>query len=326
MQASIRPHIQLRLRTNATLLVFFFFFVLSSAHAKGVVFTRWGSRFCPPNTIKLYDGIMAGEQRAHRGGGINYLCMHPEPQFPANYSDNDQKSNELYGVEYMDTGALDNRHSQDAACVVCQHKTAKSVYVQWGRVSCSNGHVTQYSGLIMASGAKFYKMESICVDLERAVHSTSNSALTSSAKLFTTEFVSSEKATDDQVYTDYREVACAVCSPLEFPSAPTCQNARGWTDLYGDDCSTPFYSTGCIPEDTVPHANKLGVSAKDACCACGGGERRENVPSPPPGGCPSYNCFCGTQPANFFYNFCRRLAMEWLPAWRAHTHTHTHTH
>ena len=254
--------------------------------AKGTVFTRWGSHFCPPHTAKLYDGIIAGQKNNHRGGGVNFLCMHAHPQYPAGYSDSRQiLATPLAGVKYMNSDVLGKNIKGEAACVVCQHNTAKSVYVQWGRVKCSNGHTTQYSGLVMASRMADFKTETICVDLDRALHSTSQTKSGWSANLHTTEFHSKPKAINEKVYTNFREVACAVCAPPELTRTPACEDIAGWTDFYGDDCSTPFYSTGCIPEETVSHANKFGIAAKDACCACGGGERKDKVPAPPPGMC-----------------------------------------
>ena len=227
------------------------------------------------------------------------LCMHPDPQHPAGFGDKQQKqSSALHGVEYANNlnNMVGASSHKDAACAVCQHNTATSVYVQWGRVKCSNGHITQYSGLVMASqvGDIFSfsqdknarRTENICVDLERVTHRTSNPEKESGAKLYTTEFFTkAESSPNEQVYPKHREVACAVCAPRDVPSLPECTDIRGWTDLYGDDCSTSYYSDGCVPEDTVAHANKDGMSAKHACCACGGG-KREKVPPPPPGGYP----------------------------------------
>lgn len=227
---------------------------------------------------------MAGAWYTSIGGGANFLCMHPEAQYPHGYSDAPGDVALLYGVEYVDNGILDKSNHEDAACVVCKHNTAKSVYVQWGRSGCSHGHITQYSGLIMASRSAYHKSENICVDLELAAHSTSIAyKADTSGRLYTTEFASDREGVEYQMYIKNRELACAVCAPPEFVAAPKCRNMRGWTDIYGDDCSTSFYSTDCIPEETIAHANKFGVSAKDACCACGGGDRNIKVPPPPSG-------------------------------------------
>merc|ERR1719219_554141 len=39
------------------------------------VYTRWGSSTCPTGNTKLYEGIMAGSNTGHTGGGSNFLCM-----------------------------------------------------------------------------------------------------------------------------------------------------------------------------------------------------------------------------------------------------------
>lgn len=50
--------------------------------SRRAVFVRWGSLKCPIGAEMLYSGFMANEHRSHTGGGFNYLCMHPDPQFP----------------------------------------------------------------------------------------------------------------------------------------------------------------------------------------------------------------------------------------------------
>jgi hypothetical protein len=49
----------------------------------------------------------------------------------------------------MDT--ITDSQNVDAACALCQRPGALQTYVQWGRTNCSNGHTTEYYGLIMAS-------------------------------------------------------------------------------------------------------------------------------------------------------------------------------
>jgi len=177
------------------------------------VFTRWGSRECPEGTTMLYDGFMASSYANHNGGGYNAMCMHPKAQFPEGYSNGNQQGNLIYGMEYMNTGVLDKNHAGDAACAVCQHKTASTVYVQWGRTSCSNGHNTEYTGLVMANHYTQQKSENICVDLEREVHPGNNGGNTGGGYLYTSEMEGG--SSDEKLYPSNREVACAVCSPKE---------------------------------------------------------------------------------------------------------------
>merc|ERR1719284_1929595 len=95
--------------------------------------------------------MMAASRYNHNGGGMEFLCMHPTPQFPPGWKNQNNNGNLLYGVEYQNTGSLDKNHDKDAACAVCQRDGATTTYVQWGRRTCSNGHRTEYAGLIMGN-------------------------------------------------------------------------------------------------------------------------------------------------------------------------------
>ena len=66
------------------------------------MYTHWGSHDCWEGTL-LYDGFIAGGAHTQYGGGANYLCMHPLPQYPIGYDDGDQNGNRLYGSEYQGT-------------------------------------------------------------------------------------------------------------------------------------------------------------------------------------------------------------------------------
>jgi len=173
------------------------------------VYTRWGQRSCPSGTRTLYDGWVGKEHYTHKGSGANYLCMHPIPQKPDGASAGNHNGALIYGVEYENTGAVDKNNNQDAACVMCEKANTGSVYVQWGRKSCTNGHKTEYWGLIMADHYSHQKSEYICVDWERAVHATSSAGNENGGLLYSTEL---EQGSADKAYGHNNEVACAVCS------------------------------------------------------------------------------------------------------------------
>ena len=122
-------------------------------------------------------------------GGANQLCLSDSQQSPAGYSDGAKHGALLYGTEYENTGTLDGNHNADAACAVCMVKTQDAaVYVQWGRsTSCSNGHTTEYTGLVMANKWTQRKSEFICVDPERTLHDTSTNIDDNGNLLYTTE-------------------------------------------------------------------------------------------------------------------------------------------
>merc|ERR1711937_1057471 len=188
--------------------------VQSNSGGKRAVFTRWGSRSCPSGTTKLYEGFIANDYYTHRGSGANYLCMHPQPQWPSGMSTGNQDGALLYGVEYENTGAIDKNHNKDAGCVVCEHKRNTGVpYVQWGRKSCSNGHKTEYHGVVMADHYSHKKSEYICVDWERAAHARSENADHNGGLLYTTEMQTNGHSSGDEMqYGHDREVSCVVCS------------------------------------------------------------------------------------------------------------------
>merc|ERR1712127_539247 len=176
------------------------------------VYTRWGQRACRSGVNKLYEGFVASDYYKHTGSGANYLCMHPEPQSPPGMSGGDQNGALLYGVEYQNTGAVDKNNDKDAACAVCQRMKTAGVYVQWGRKTCSNGHKTEYWGVVMADRYTHKKSEYICVDWERAAHATSNKASKQGGLLYTTEMQTSGAGSGDEVnYFHDRELSCAVC-------------------------------------------------------------------------------------------------------------------
>jgi hypothetical protein len=122
-------------------------------------------------------------------------------------------SNAFLTRRYQNTGAADKNGNQDAACVVCEHAGAVQTYVQWGRQSCTNGHHTEYNGLVMANHYTYHKSEYICVDYERAAHATSDAADQNGALLYTTEM--ERGSSDEAQYPHDREVGCAVCSVME---------------------------------------------------------------------------------------------------------------
>eukprot|EP01050_Picozoa_sp_SAG11_P005440 SAG11_NODE_384_length_9897_cov_11.158502_8_plen_575_part_00 len=216
-----------------------------SAAGGGFVYTRWGSRSCPDGSTLLYDGFIAGSHYTHTGGGYNYVCMHPEPQYPDGYDDADNNGNLLYGTEYENTGAIDLNQDGDAACAVCQASTLQ-VYVQWGRNTCSNEHTTEYTGLVMGTHYSQTKSSTVCVDVERATTAATDAADENGALLYTTEMEGG--SSDEALYPHNREVSCAACSlPADAAGvvytrwgSRSCPNAS--TLLYGGFIAGSHYS------------------------------------------------------------------------------------
>ena len=111
------------------------------------------------------------------------------------------------------TGALDKNHDHDAACVICQMSSGSvSPYVQWGRKTCSNGAKSEYTGLVMTNfHTNNGRHEYICVDMERAIHKTSQAASEHGGWLMTTEFEDAAVYGLDK-YGGNKEIACVLCA------------------------------------------------------------------------------------------------------------------
>lgn len=62
---------------------------------EGAVYTRWGHNVCSNGARKLYSGFMAGAKYNHKGGAVNYVCMHPHAQRPRNAHKGNQNGNRL---------------------------------------------------------------------------------------------------------------------------------------------------------------------------------------------------------------------------------------
>merc|ERR1711959_117752 len=177
------------------------------------VYTMWGKNNCRTGT-KLYQGWIGGSNAGHPGGGNNYLCMHPQPQWPPGMKTCNQNGALIYGTEYENTGAIDKNHDKDAGCVVCARKGVGSVYKQWGRTSCTNNHERIYWGLIMATHYSQRKSRFICVDFERAVHARSSNANNNGALLYTTEM--EQGSSNKNQYGHDRKISCVVCAAPKF--------------------------------------------------------------------------------------------------------------
>jgi len=208
-----------------------------AANKNRTVFTRWGSNGCPAASSTLvYTGFMASSSYNHVGGGANTLCMHPNGQSPDGSSTGNENGNLLYGMEYENTGAIDKNKNKDAACAVCELDRWEAVYTQWGRSNtCTNGHQTLYSGLVMANKYTQRKGEFICVDVERAAHSASSDNDDNGGLLYTTEMQAG--SADEVQYPTDVEVGCSVCAAQslrnELPFAAQVGNAiRGqWVKI-----------------------------------------------------------------------------------------------
>jgi len=243
--------------------------VCSAPLGEGSVYPRWGSQECPSGVTTLYSGFMSSSHYGHNGGGANTLCMHPQGQLPQGASSADQNGNLLYGMEYQNSGAADASHDVDAGCAMCLRPGARQTYVQWGRQECTNGHTTEYNGLVMGTHYSQHKSEHVCVDYARMGHAASNAGNQDGGLLYTTEMQGG--SADEAAYPHDLEVGCAVCSVPEsqgsvYPRWGNQECPSGVTTLYSGFMSGSHYShrgsganTLCMhPQGQTPQGASAG--------------------------------------------------------------------
>ena len=152
----------------------------SPPYTDAAVYVTWGSRTCSDKATLLYEGLIGGAGYSNSGGPSNLMCLHGQPQNPSAQTPGTgpDRSN-VYGVEYQTEagyqppgGAGLSSADGDAACAVCHAETISEVYVQWGRAeSCSNGHVTMYSGWMMGEySGHTGRNEMICASALACTH------------------------------------------------------------------------------------------------------------------------------------------------------------
>lgn len=131
----------------------------------GSLFTHWGKTVCPSGSTTIYGHRVAAAHSGHGGGGANYLCMHPTPQWlhttgtdspgvcpycqvacSQRLSHNSRTlfslQAQIYQVEYR-TGAwsfLAQLQYYEATCSLCGTATAhKQTVMLPARTSCPSG-------------------------------------------------------------------------------------------------------------------------------------------------------------------------------------------
>jgi hypothetical protein len=224
------------------------------------VYTRWGSRTCPDNSTKMYEGFMANAHYHHHGGGFNTLCMTEHSEPPPGASHGDNHGNRLYGMEYTNTGAIDKNHDRDAACVVCQHDEASYTFTQWGRFgNCSHGFNKLYDGLIMSNRYDYYKSDNLCVDIERAYHEGDSSSNNDGGALYTSEMESG--ASNEQWYPHDIELGCTVCGDgvaIDYEDSSIDLTVHNTSDSVASTAQTQTWFAA--PENTncQTHCESLG--------------------------------------------------------------------
>ncbi|XP_060578150.1 uncharacterized protein LOC132735234 [Ruditapes philippinarum] len=185
----------------------------------GSTYVRWGRTTCATNGTELvYSGFMASSSHGTTGGGSNYLCISPDPQW-SYYDESIESLAKLKGVEYQfyahyaDGAAKFFGHNvldDDATCAVCHCRRGSSLMIP-GRTDCYNGWTKEYSGYLVSEYDNYaHESEFICLD-DRPESVVGGHDNDDESVLYFVE-ASCGKSLECPPYINGREITCVVCT------------------------------------------------------------------------------------------------------------------
>ncbi|XP_076077388.1 short-chain collagen C4-like isoform X1 [Mytilus galloprovincialis] len=136
----------------------------SPGQGSGATYVRWGRKECPGNNTELvYSGYAAGGYYNEEGSAAEYICLSPDPNLGATWSDSHYGS--IYGAEYESDGFGGGLWNDDVPCAVCRSTTASHTLMIAAKNQCYDGWSTEYVGEL-AGGHHLHKAASsfVCVD------------------------------------------------------------------------------------------------------------------------------------------------------------------
>ena len=153
-----------------------------------------------------------GKSYYSQGGGVNYLCLPDEPEFPDGATAGRQSGSYVYGTEYerRDSPLMDqDLHDNDVPCAVCDVSGRTKKLLIPAKLSCPSGWTKEYQGLLMSQSYTHAGSEYICVaDGMESVDGGSNSR--QGALLVVVEAVCGSLKCPP--YMDGYEIACVLCT------------------------------------------------------------------------------------------------------------------
>ena len=158
-----------------------------------------------------FAGVMAKSYYSH-GGGVNYLCLPLEPEFPDNVQAGIQTGAYIYGVEYEGSTSsvfFRNVLNQDAPCAVCEVQGRNQVLMIPAKKTCPDGWTLEYEGLLASQHYSHKGSGFVCVssgmEASHSGHTNENGG-----SLYVVEAKCGSLPC--RPYTDGYELTCAVCT------------------------------------------------------------------------------------------------------------------
>ena len=107
-----------------------------------------------------------GKTNSAQGGGVNYLCVPLDPDFPNNAQAGFQTGSYVYGVEYQPYNSARfyaDINDHDAPCAVCEVQGRSQVLMIPAKQTCPAGWTLEYEGLLASQHNTQKGAEYVCV-------------------------------------------------------------------------------------------------------------------------------------------------------------------
>lgn len=161
---------------------------------------------------------MATTSYSSSGGGTNFLCLTPDPQW-SHYDESIKSEATITGVEYEffafhADGASKffgyNVFNDDAVCAVC-HSPRSATLMMPGRTECYNGWIKEYSGYLVSEyDTATHASDFICLD-DKPETVVGGKADQNGGVLYFVEAYCGENL-ECPPYIEGRELTCVVCT------------------------------------------------------------------------------------------------------------------
>ena len=107
-----------------------------------------------------------GKSYHNQGGGVNYLCLPSDPEFPTNAEGGIQNGALVFGVEYergASTRFFASVQDHDAPCAVCEVQGRNQVLMVPAKRTCPTGWTKEYDGLLASQHYTNTASDFICM-------------------------------------------------------------------------------------------------------------------------------------------------------------------
>ena len=157
-----------------------------------------------------------GKSRNIHGGGVNYLCLPLDPEFPTNVQAGSQTGSYIYGVEYENwrsTRFFNDVKDQDAPCAVCEAQGRTQVLMIPAKKTCPTGWTLEYEGLLAAEHYTHKGSDFVCVASGMEAANSGSTGNHNDGLLFVVEAqCGSLSCSGAGGYSSGYELTCAVCT------------------------------------------------------------------------------------------------------------------